>query len=257
MANENHQPDSTPGLPAQRPSLVSRITDVFYQPTMLFGRLTRKTEWLIPLIAFFIIGGVMNFITMPISVRDLSKRALENVEKYRQYIPPERFAQIEADINKRIKDAQAYKFEWYYPLIYLGFPLVFFLVISGVCIIVGNFIFGGKANFWIVVNVVAFAGLIGLLGDVVRELIMLGKDSAYVYTGLGLLKPVDDGTFIYYLLRQVDVFSVWRIVATVIGLGVIYKMKPAKFAYVLFPIWLIFIVVVGILNTFTGGTIIY
>jgi len=257
MANENHQPDSTRGLPEQRPSLISRISEVFYQPTIIFAKLTRKTDWLIPLIAFFIIGGAVNFMVMPISVRDMSKKAIANLEKYRQYIPEERFKEIEGDINERIKNAQAYKFEWYYPLIYLGFPLLFFFVISAVCLIIGNFLFSGKSSFWIVVNVVAYAGLIGLLGDVVLQLIMLGKDSFYVYTGLGLIKPVDDGTFIYYLLRQIDVFTIWRIVATTIGLGVIYKMKPARFAYVLFPVWLIFIIVVGILNTFAGGTIVY
>ncbi|MCX6829018.1 MAG: hypothetical protein NT002_07010, partial [candidate division Zixibacteria bacterium] len=65
------------------------------------------------------------------------------------------------------------------------------------------------------------------------------------------------GSFLFYLIRQIDAFTIWRIIVTAIGFGVIYNMKPKRFDYVLFPVWLIFIVLVSLGNLFTGGTIIY
>ena len=106
-------------------------------------------------------------------------------------------------------------------------------------------------------NVVAFAAMVGLLGDIARFLIAIGKDSVWVYTGLGILKPMDDGSFLFYLLRQVDLFSIWRIIVTCIGLGVLYKMKPTRFAFVLFPIWIVFICIIAFANIYASGGIIY
>ncbi|UCD94607.1 MAG: hypothetical protein JSU69_00720 [Candidatus Zixiibacteriota bacterium] len=228
---------------------------VFSKPSALFPALTGKIDWLVPLIIVAVIGGVLREATLSISVRDLGAKVVERIERYKDQMPAERYDEIMSQVEEQFESAK--EFKWYNPLLYVGFPLVFFLVISGVCIACGNFFFGGKSNFWIVMNVVGYAALIGLLGDVVRGLMMLAKDSYFVYTGLGLLKPFDDGSFIYYLFRQVDIFSVWRIAGTAIGLGVIYKMKLNKFAYVLFGIWLVFIVIVAVLNMFTGGSIVY
>ena len=256
MQSEN-MPQPAPETPPQpdRPGVLSRIFMVFSKPSALFPALTGKLDWLIPLIVVAVIGGVFREVTLPISVRDLSAKVMERIEGYKDRLPPERYEEIVNQVEEQF--ASAKEFKWYNPLLYLGFPLVFFFIISGICILCGNFFFGGKSNFWIIVNVVGYAALIGLLGDVVRGLMMLAKDSYYVYTGLGLLKPVDDGSFLFYLFRQVDIFSIWRIAATAIGLGVIYKMKLNKFAYVLFGVWLVFVVVVAVLNLFVGGTIVY
>jgi hypothetical protein len=199
----------------------------------------------------------MGFMTRPIYTRELMPMALQNIEKYRQQMGEEQFNRVKAEIEKGFNEAMANPFKWYYFLIWFLYPLVIFGVISALGLIAGNFLFGGKANFWIIVNVVAYAALVGLLGDLVRSALVLSKDSISVYTGLGLLKPIDDGSFLFYLIRQIDAFTIWRIIVTAIGFGVVYNMKPKRFDYVLFPVWLIFIVLVSLGNLFTGGTIIY
>lgn len=52
-------------------------------------------------------------------------------------------------------------------------------------------------------------------------------------------------------------FSIWRILVTAIGLGVIYNMKTSKFAAVLYPLCFIFIMLVAVANIFSSGSIIY
>ncbi len=256
---ENNQTNVEPGavVPEVKSSPVSAIFRVFYEPTKVFGTLTGKLQWLLPLIIIAVIWGAFWHITRPIMTQDMKQNVYRMMEKYRQYMTEEQYNEQMARIDRQFQEAMENPFKWYYPLIAIGLPLVFFLIISAVSIITGNFIFGGKANFWIVMNVVAFAAIIGLLGDIVRDLMIISKGTMYVYTGLGLLKPIDDGSILYYLLRQVDIFSVWRIVVTCIGLGVIYKMKPKKFGYVIFPVWIVFIAAVAVLNTFAGGSIIY
>ncbi len=167
-------------------------------------------------------------------------------------MPQERYEQVMNDMQQQLEEEKGFKITSF--LFILIFLFVLLVLITVICLVTGNFAFGGKANFWIVMNVVAYAGLIGLLGDIVRDLLTLTKGTSYVYTGLGLLKPVEDSSFWYYFFKQIDVFSIWRIITASIGLGIIYKMKPAKFAYVLFSVWIIVILVLAVVNIFAAGS---
>jgi len=240
-----------------RAGLLSGIFRVFYEPSKLFAGLTDKRAWLVPLVIIAIVGGIIGHMTRPLYVKDMLPVAEQRIEQYREYMSEEQYNDARARIDEARAEAKTNVYKWYYPLISLGFPLVIFLVISLIAFLFGNPIFKGKASFWIVVNVVAYAALIGLLGDVFRGGMMLSKGTMMVYTGLGLLKPIDDGSFWFYLFRQVDAFSIWRIIVTALGLGVIYKMSTTRFLLVLVPLWLIFISVVAFLNIFSAGSIVY
>lgn len=253
----NNLTSPPPAVGDSRPGIMALITRVFTEPSKAFGHLTKKTDWIIPLIIIAIIGSTAGYFIRPIAVKDMMPKIRQNMEQYRAMIPPERYQQIMDDLDKQEAEAAKNEYKWYYPLIGVGFPFVMMLFITLVALITGNFIFGGKSSFWIVFNVVAFAALIGLLGDVVRNALVIYKDSYWVHTGLGLLRPVDDGSLLFYLFRQIDIFSIWRIVVTCFGLGVIYNKKTAKFASIIFPVWVIFILIVAVLNKYvmSGGLV--
>jgi len=252
MEDEKMTEEMNDSVQKEELSTISKVFKVFYEPSAVFRTLTRKIDWLVPLLIIAVIGGVMYYITMPVTSRGMKESVTKNVEKYKEMMPEEQYNEILNRIDEQFEEP----YKWYSPLITTAFPFVIFLIISAISIVIGNFLFGGKSNFWIIMNVVGYAALIGLLGEIVNGVMMLAKDSVHVYTGLGLLKS-DDGSFLFYLFRQIDVFTIWRIVATAIGLGVIYNMKPKKFAYVLFPVWLIFIALIAAANMFAGGSIVY
>jgi len=258
MERENQPTEIQEPGPIEKQGRLETIFKLFYQPSEAFKSFSSRIDWLLPLIIIAVIGGIGYYLTQPVTVRDMEKKTLENLEKYRDQLPQERYNEIISDVQKRFDDAKENRFQWYLPIVLLVVPFIFMLIIAVIGYTSGNFVFGGRASFWMVVNVIAYAALIGLLGDIVREAMMMAKNTMYVYTGLGLLKPIDDGSFIYYLFRQVDVFSIWRIAVTCIGLGVIYKMKPGKFAFVLFPVWIVFIVLVALGNaTIFMGNLMY
>lgn len=255
MESNELSPESFEGR--KSPGIASRVWMVFAEPSKLFSFLIRKTDWLIPLIIIAILGGAMNYIIRPIQARDMRPVAMQNIERFRQQMGERQFNEVKERIDRAFAEAESNPFKWYYPLIYFAYPFVFFAIISVIGLVAGNFLFGGKNNFWIVMNVVGYAALIGLLGDLARGALIIAKDTINVYTGMGLLKPIDDGSFIFYLFRQIDFFSIWRIAITALGLGIIYNMKPKKFLYVLFTVWLIFILIVSVINMVAGGTIVY
>ncbi len=254
---ENNIQTSQTSEQIEQPGLISRIMMLFSEPSKLFGTLTGKTAWLIPLIIVGILGTAIYYQTRPIYAEGMEASSMEMLQAFEERMPADRYAQMVEDVTKQFDEARENKFLWYSPLISTGVPLLLWIIIASVGMLSGNFIFGGKAGFWTIVNVVAWAALIGFLGDIVRTIMMVLKDSMFVYTGLGLLTPVNDGSFLYYLFRQIDLFSVWRIIVTGIGLGIVYQMKPKKFVIVLLIIWIIFISLVAGANMFTGGSIVY
>jgi hypothetical protein len=254
---ENNIQTSQTSEQIEQPGLISRIMMLFSEPSKLFGTLTGKTAWLIPLIIVGILGTAIYYQTRPIYAEGMEASSMEMLQTFEERMPADRYAQMVEDVTKQFDEARENKFLWYSPLISTGVPLLLWIIIASVGMLSGNFIFGGKAGFWTIVNVVAWAALIGFLGDIVRTIMMVLKDSMFVYTGLGLLTPVNDGSFLYYLFRQIDLFSVWRIIVTGIGLGIVYQMKPKKFVIVLLIIWIIFISLVAGANMFTGGSIVY
>ncbi len=252
--------DQAPEVKSMEPqeSIGSKIFKIFLEPSTVFKNLSSKWEWIVPIVVAGVLAGLAGHFARPYYVQDMETQVYDNMRKYEQYMSAEQYEETMTRVKENFEEARKNEFKWFYPFIFIGMPLVIALVISLVGKVIGNFVFGGRASFWMVLNVVAYAALIGALGDVLRNALIIWQETMHIYTGLGLLRPViGDGSFLFYLFRQIDLFTVWRIIVTCIGLGIIYNMKPQKFAYVLFPIWLIFIAIVAGLNLFAGGTIIY
>lgn len=230
----------------ERPGIISRIMMVFTEPSKLFSTLTSKTDWLVPLIIIVIATGALGYFVAPMVI---DSRFEVITEKFSDN------PQVTSYLEHLYEEEKANPVKWFYPFLWIIMPFIILSLISGICLITGNFVFGGKSNFWPVFNVVSYAALIGLLGDVLRGMLMIFKKSAYVYTGLGLIKPIDDGSVLYYLFSQIDIFSIWRVIITGVGLGIIYKMNSQKFIYGLLVIWGIAIIIIALLNSsvFYGG----
>ncbi len=254
---ESNNLTSPPVIETSRPGIGTLIIKVFTQPSEAFKHLKKKTDWLIPFIIIGIVATLLGHFLKPLYINDMMPVVMRNMEKYREMMGEQQYNRTIQQMEEEQAKALKGDFDWKSPIILFLMYFVFFMVIASLSLMAGNFIFGGRASFWLVVNVVAFAALIGLLGDVVRGAMAFMKESTLVYTGLGLLKPVDNGTFSFYLFRQIDLFSIWRIVATCIGLGVLYNLKASRFMFVLFPLWFVFICIVALLNMYImmGGLI--
>ncbi|MCX6827109.1 MAG: YIP1 family protein, partial [candidate division Zixibacteria bacterium] len=205
MDNEN--PILAPMVEISRPGILSRLWMVIARPSALFPTLTRKTDWIIPFIIVVLLGGAMGYFTRPIESRDTYPIVIKSIEKMKQQTGTEQYNKVKESIDQRFQEGLENKISPWYILIGLGGPLLISVIMAAFGLIVGNFIFAGKCNFWIVLNVIVYASLVGLLGDLVRGIIIILKDSMFVYTGLGLLKPdIEDLSFLANFLRAVDFF---------------------------------------------------
>jgi len=90
----------------------------------------------------------------------------------------------------------------------------------------------------------AAVGLITALGMLVKLPIVFAKGSIDVRTSLALLAPSTGiRTPLGVLLDSFDIFSIWAVVATVIGFAVLTGFNNKKSALIVVGLWLVYVLI--------------
>ncbi len=244
-----------PGSDARDVGFVGRLFGMLHSPGKSFAVINGKWDWLLVVLLFVVIGFGAMQLQKPYLLPDLQRATLSNIENLKEQLGEEKYEEMREQIETGMKE----NFDLSPKLFATGIlaSLIVTVLIGLICWVAGNFIFGGKAKFWQVLTIVACAGIISLVHAYARAGLMAMNGTSYVYLGLGLLKPEPDASFTYYLLRQMEFITMWKVAAMSIALGSLYQIKTAKFAYVLVPIWLLFIAAVAGANLVAGGSIVY
>jgi hypothetical protein len=120
---------------------------------------------------------------------------------------------------------------------------IFALLFTAVYWAVFNTILGMTATFKQVLGIVTHSSVIGALAAVVSAPIMYLQDKVPSFAGpfnLGALVPMlDPASFPVRLLSLLGVFTIWQIVVTGIGLGVLYKRKAGGITTALLCVYLL------------------
>ncbi len=248
-------PSASLPAPVRSKGFLLRVYQTFLSPGEAFQGGFGAWQWVLALVVTGAIAIVMQSFQGPYLAPDIKQAALARLEGARSQLSAQQYEDIREQIEKGIEDK--FKITPLNILTELAAATLFVVFIALFAWMVGNFFLGGKAPFWQVLTVVVFAGFIGVAGDIARTAMMIAKESSYVYIGLGVLKGTPDNSFLFYLLRQMEFFSMWRIAVTCIGLGALYSKPSLKFALILVPLWLAFIALVALANGVMGGTLIY
>jgi hypothetical protein len=122
-------------------------------------------------------------------------------------------------------------------------PLIVFLpayiIPSSIYLFFGNFVFEGRARFRQVLNATAFASMPFIVGRLLESVISGFGGLDWFSFGPAMLLPAEfQNTFLGLWLGMFDLFIIWQIVLTIIGLSVLYRHTRAKTAAWLIPLYL-------------------
>jgi hypothetical protein len=189
---------------------------VFTSPVNAFGRFNQSPKLIIPIIVTIILGGFMTGL-----IAKQQAMLQYNMMKKSTVIPQEVF-------NKMREDAENAN-----PLksgAIGGAAIVAFGILSPLLAwFIGSVIFGGSTKFKKIWGVYLLGGLIALIGGLLKAPLVIAKDSTYVSMGLSVLLPGKDFTsFIYYFLYTADLFVIWSVIVTGIGLATIYDFPRGR-----------------------------
>jgi hypothetical protein len=210
----------------QTKSTFERIIGVFVSPEPTMQDIAARPSWLLPLIIVAIVSSVGGFFLKDAIVQ----QQLEAMEKRNMTV--EQIEQSRPMMEKMINITA--------PLFGLIGTPVTYVIIAAIAMFVGSVILGGETKFAKLFSVICWSGLITVLSSVINIPVMVNRQALESATSLNiLLSPDAKDTFIYNLLSQVDLFTIWWIVVVGFGFAAVYKFSTRKAMTTVFIVWAI------------------
>lgn len=249
------------GAPAQgtpdgrRGGVAGWITGIFMDPSGTFAGIAENLErphptdpsktkdmsrWWIPIIIMIIVGVGVALYTVPTFIAPMQADAIREAVMER--------GGTEADVQQAMSVSGAMML----PMSIIGVILVTFLIViveAGVLHLLMK-MFGGKGKFRHARAVVAWTGLITTLGSLVKLPLMIVKNNMVVETGPSLFfKNLEPSDRLFKLLSGFDIFYIWAMVVTAVGVSVVYRVSRSKSWVAVAILWILMILAM----TFSPG----
>lgn len=219
--------------------MFKKAISVFWEPSATFASLKQHTTWMdviIPLLIVVIVSLVTLPYISPIAV-SYQRGLIEKSERFTD-------EQKDAVYQRMEKQTNPLKMS----IMTTISIIVKALVITLVLWFAGNFLLGGEAKFLVIFALTAYVGLIDLASMAVKYPLIISQQSIQIYTGPALFFE-DNGSFLFRFLTTLDIFAVWKVIVSSIGLSVIYSKKLGKSVTIVTILWLIY----GVGASLLGG----
>jgi hypothetical protein len=239
--------DAVPQTTSAPLSEGQRIVDTFVAPSKTFTDLLRKSSWWAPLLIMIVVSIVFSF---TVQTKVSWERVMEN-NIHQSPKQEERFAQMTPDqaataktIGAKVTAIIAYCF----PVLILIFTAITVLLVWATV----NFGFAGTAKFGQVFAVYMYAGLvfnlkyllaiIALFAGVAPDSFLLNNP---VGTNIGYYLSSDAPHILVSYAMHLDVFEIWSLILSVIGVAIVAKVSRGKAAAAVVGWWLVLVLIAG------------
>lgn len=241
-------PDAVPQTVSTPLNEGQRIVDSFVAPTKTFTDVLRSSAWWGPLLIMIVVSIVFSFSVQ----RKVGWGTVMENNVHQSPRQEERFAQMPPDQLATAKAVGA-KFTaiiaYCFPVLILIFTAITVLLVWATV----NFGFAGTAKFGQVFAVYMYAGLvfnlkfllavIALFAGVAPDSFLLNNP---VGTNLGyFLVGTDLPHILVSYATHIDVFEIWSLILSVIGVGIVAKVARGKAAAAVVGWWLILVLISG------------
>lgn len=197
-------------------SIWSIIIGIFTSPTQAMEDFKKKPALLVVIILTFLLASIIG-----VSTAKYSSELQYDMLKTSTVIP--------AEVLQQMKTEGENANPWIGGL--TGGIVVLFisLIAAGLAMFIGKFIFAGDANYKAIWAVMLLAGLITMVGGVLRIPMVLAKESMLVSYGFAAAMPGKGFTSILYsILYYCDFFMIWTVFVEGIGLSKVLGISKGK-----------------------------
>lgn len=219
-----------------------RCVDVFVAPSKTFADLRRKATFWGPLLIMIIVSiGFSYSIQQKIGWTQVFVNTLHQT--------PDKAAKLESQPNAQQVEAISAKVT---AGVSYGYTAVFLLITLLTSLLVWatvNFGFGGTAKYSQIYAVGVYASLVVLIKYVLAIIAMfagLAPESFLIQNPVGTnigYYLTDAPRWLSAICTQLDIFVIWSLVLTVIGVAIVAKVSRGKAAVAVVGWWVIFILI--------------
>ena len=190
------------------------LTEVFYQPSVFFKDLKGNPKILVPYIAMMLVMFAFFYLAVDYIVNE-------------QMNMPEMQEAIESPgMTDEMMRTILY---WQIMIGGMIFMILPALIAAGLALFFGNFVFGLRSNYKMVLSVMLFGEFLYAVGTLLHTPLMIMKDSMMVTFSPAVL-VADQGMqyFWFTALSKISVFHIWEVIVVGIGLSIIYDISRNK-----------------------------
>ncbi len=222
-------------------SEIERVVDTFVAPSKIFTDLRRSANWLVPWLLLAIASVAL------VVVVD-QKLGMEKVVENQLAMQPKQAAQLEK-LSPEDRAARMQTVVKFNRAIAYAYPVVIVIVLAIIAaVLLGsfNFGFGAELTFNQCLAVCMYASLPSILKALIAILaIAVGGGEAFTFQNpvasnlSGLVDP--SSHFLYSIATSIDVFTIWTLVLTGVGISCLTKLKRGTCLGVVFGWWAILV----------------
>lgn len=237
-------------------SFMDKVAGVFYEPSRVFGSFkttpVKVGDWLTPVLLLAVIVGVTVYVTF--SSPDLRFQVAQQQEQRIDKMVSE--GKMPADQAEQAKERMESGSSAFMSIgIFSGVVAIFiiFFAAAAVWLLIGKVILKGDVNYSQMMGVAGLSSWISLVGVVFSIVIMilLSRLDGGLHLGMLMQMSTDKS---YALLRSANLFTIWNLAATSIGIGTLAGKKGVMPAVWVFAIWIVLVLVsVFLLGGMFGG----
>jgi hypothetical protein len=223
-----------------------RVVDTFTAPSKTFTDVLRKASWWGPLLILIVMSILFSF---AVQQKVGWPRVYENnmhqnpkAEEKMAQMPPDQAASVKT-VSAKITAGVSYGY-WVIVLIFTAISSL--LVWATV-----NFGFGGTATYAQVYAVHMYAGLVMNVKYLLATISLfagLAPDSFLqqnpVGTNIGFYLSSDAPRWLMMLAMHVDLFEIWSLILSVIGIAIVAKVKRGTAAIAVVGWWLLIVLII-------------
>jgi hypothetical protein len=220
----------------QAKSPIERLIGVFVSPEPTMQDIAARPTWVVPLIILMLVGALSGYF-----LKDtILQTQLQGMEK--RNMTAEQIEQARPVMEKMMTYTA--------PLAPLITTPIFYVIIAGVLMLVGNLILGGETRFPTIFSVTCWSGMISVLSSLINVPVMVNRQVMESATSVASLFPAEESpSFFHNLLGQIDLFWIWWVVVLGFGIAAAYKFSTRKAMTTVFILWAIFAVVAAAIKS--------
>lgn len=215
-------------LKEKRLSFFQRLLNVFINPKRIMENISVKPTVLIPILMMTAVFLLLNIARFDL-FKEFSTQQLMDLGRVGN-----------SEINELSQEIMMTSL--YINTIIASLSPLIGIIFKGAVIFGIVQLFGGKGNFKSNISVVAFSYFILTLGEIIRTIIGLLTETYMVTTSLAAAIPnLQMGTPLYVLLGSIDVFSIWYLIVSTVGIAIVNGISKGRAAAAVFIPWLLLI----------------
>jgi hypothetical protein len=220
----------------------ARILNTFIAPSKTFTDLRRSAMWWAPFLLMVIVWvGLVYTGQQKVGFRKTMENAMQAQPKQQAALEQLPAAEREQRMETGAKFTMVF---WY---VFPALQLIILLIIATVLFATFKFAVGADVSFKASLAIVIFAGLPGVLKEILAIISLVAGASPDSFTfqnpvgtNIGYYLNPADSPFLYSLASSIDVFLIWTLALTAIGFTCISKVKRGTAFVIVFGWWAFF-----------------